>query len=346
MRLILQTSVIVLILIVFNDGIQCQSVNLPLDHWAYPFLERLEVKGLFRDVKLRSLPLSRGEIVKIIEEIDQKISNSPEILSKAEREQFEQLKGEFCDDFSKLDITIQNRYREPHLLRWKDNNSHAFVDAVLGETVERQSGDMYDKTELTSKTVLGGILRGSLNKQVYFYLDTRNTLIRGSDIVEENFNPLKGEPVVTSGSNVYSDEAEVYTAFRMSKIQVELGRSEVQWGPGWRGGMTLSNNAPFYDMFKLKVLFSRFKFTSIHAFLRGSNVSKYLAAHRIELQLSPKIFFAGTETVIYGGRDIEFMYLNPLMPYHVAEHHLGDRDNNSISFEFVTFPIKNVKVYS
>ena len=54
---------------------------------------------------------------------------------------------------------------------------------------------------------------------------------------------------------------------------------------------------------------------------------------------------AGSEAVIYGNRGIEFQYLNPIMPYHVAEHHLGDHDNNTMSFDITAFPINNYKFY-
>ena len=53
---------------------------------------------------------------------------------------------------------------------------------------------------------------------------------------------------------------------------------------------------------------------------------------------------AGSELVIYGNRDMEPMYLNPLMPYHVAEHHLGDLDNNTMALDVTVFPIRNHKM--
>jgi len=42
---------------------------------------------------------------------------------------------------------------------------------------------------------------------------------------------------------------------------------------------------------------------------------------------------------------MEPMYLNPLMPYHVAEHHLGDLDNNTIGFDMTLFPAARHKLY-
>ena len=95
----------------------------------------------------------------------------------------------------------------------------------------------------------------------------------------------------------------------------------------------------------LKVQFKRFKFTSIHGKLSSGIDSKYLAAHRLEVNVLPWLIVSGSESVIYGNRGIEPAYFNPLMPYHVAEHHLGDKDNNMMSLDMTAFPLKNHKFY-
>ncbi|HNC50268.1 MAG TPA: hypothetical protein PLH27_14860, partial [bacterium] len=48
---------------------------------------------------------------------------------------------------------------------------------------------------------------------------------------------------------------------------------------------------------------------------------------------------------IYGGRDVELSYLNPLVPYHVAEQYLGDKDNNTMSFDVLAFLPGQIKIY-
>ena len=59
----------------------------------------------------------------------------------------------------------------------------------------------------------------------------------------------------------------------------------------------------------------------------------------------PGLYLGATETVIYGGRNLEPAYLNPLMLYHIAEHHLGDRDNNNLAFDLAFTRIPNVTLY-
>jgi hypothetical protein len=57
--------------------------------------------------------------------------------------------------------------------------------------------------------------------------------------------------------------------------------------------------------------------------------------------------FAISESVIYGNRDIEPLYLNPFVPFIIAERHLGNRDNNMVGLDgtlYLSHP--RMKVYT
>ena len=68
-----------------------QSVNVPLSHWVYRFLDRLETRGIFNDISTKSYPLSRTDVAEILADINKHKTE----LSKTESAIFEQLKGEF-----------------------------------------------------------------------------------------------------------------------------------------------------------------------------------------------------------------------------------------------------------
>lgn len=326
--------------------VAAQSVNLPLDHWGYLLLERLETKGLVRDVGLRALPLSRQQVAELIAAADRALQDDPSAFSRNERALLEQLKGEFCDDPPVAELAVQPRYRERHLWRWQEGKSYGFVDALFAQVVDAHAADTMASGQRQWRTMAGGIVRGAIEGKLGFYVDARNTLRRGGKVPEESFDPRHGLPVVTSGRNVYSDQAEAYVAVQFWRIHLQAGRMQAHWGPGWRGGLLLSRNAPLFDAFRLTVPFKRFSFSALHAFLTRLGGPRYLAAHRLEVRLANWLMIAGTESVLYGRRDVEFSYLNPLMPYHVAEHHLGDRDNNMMSLDVVTFPLRNMKAYA
>jgi len=109
--------------------------------------------------------------------------------------------------------------------------------------------------------------------------------------------------------------------------------------------LTISKNNPLFDMIKIQTRFNRFNFVYFHGLLSSQFSRKYLVAHRLELRVASWLYLAGGEALVYGNRGLEIQYLNPIMPYHVAEHHLGDKDNNMISFDLSAYPVKNLKTY-
>ncbi len=336
-------KIILVLSIIFTIFPRClhgQTVQVPLKHWIYDFIERMEIRGISRQITTQSYPLTRSEIAMILAEIDSKA----DILSSVELAQFEQLKGEFGEELATSGIRSNPRWKERHLMTWHEDESHAKVDFDFGQKFDVRRGDQYRETERISQTTMGGIIRGALGKYLNFYIHAQNRLDRGTDITEERFDPQYGTPRTISGKNVYTDETWAYLLWRQSWFQAEFGRDQLKWGPGRRGSLMLSReNLPF-EMLKLKFSFKRFQFTSFHGSLHAGDV-KYIAGHRLELMLFPWWYVSGSEVVIYGHRDIEAAYLNPLMPYHVAEHHLGDKDNNTMGLDMTIYPLRSHQLY-
>ena len=45
-------------------------MNIPLDHWAYGFIERMEAKGLVSDIKNGARPFSRKRMARLATQIE------------------------------------------------------------------------------------------------------------------------------------------------------------------------------------------------------------------------------------------------------------------------------------
>lgn len=343
-RKIKYTILPLLILAWFYSGF-AQSVDLPLGHWAYPFLDQLETKCQNSDFASRSLPMSRMEIAGILQQVQETLKSNNIQLTRTEWDRLEQLKGEFYEELLKLNITSDPHYQERHLFTWTEEDNKIHADLDFGFNLEINRGDQYPSTKRISHTTLGGILRGNLKQNLGFHIFVRNTLSRGIDFSQLNFDPSRGIPLDFAGKNAYRDQAIAYFVWKLPWFQLKIGRDQAKWGPGYHGSLMLSAQNPLFDMIKLKARFKRFQFESIHGFLNSSYGQKYLAAHRLEIRVAPWLFVAGSEGVVYGNRNVEFQYLNPIMPYHVAEHHLGDQDNNTIGFDFTIFPVKKLKCY-
>ena len=329
-----------LLIIIFSTN--AQSVNIPLDHWVYNYIDRLETRGLYHGLLTKSYPLTRTEMAQILAHID---SSGLKQLSQTDLALFQQLKGEFYEELNAMQVRADSRYHERHLLTWEEDDNKIKIDAEFNQTLDVRRGDQYSEAERTSVTSLGGIVRGNLGNRFNFYIRARNSLERGTDITEETFDPRYGTPKTISGGNVYSDEAWAYMTYQYRWFRIEFGRDRLKWGPGRRGSLMLSKENPLFEMLKLSFTYNRFRFISFHGSLHSSGAAKYMAGHRLELKVFPWLFLSGSEAVIYGNRNVELSYLNPLMPYHVAEHHLGDKDNNTMGFDMTVYPIKNHKVY-
>lgn len=340
---------ILLILFFSILSVTAQTVNVPLDYWGYGFLERMEAKGLFSHYALRNRPIPRHVMAEILIDIENHIQKTSGKISSTDIQLIEQLKGDFIDELQQKSSQIRLPLTaEYHAVKWEENSIKGYLDIYGRQAIISNRGDQYQPQQLISETSLGGIIRGVLGGKVHIYMDARNAMTRGETEVlkqGENFDVSKGSPTVISGPNVYRDRATAYFAFGKDWLSFKIGRDEVEWGPGFYGGLSLSRNIPPADMLSISSRFRRFSFTSHHLFLRSSLGSKYLAAHRIDFQVIPGFYLAGTETVVYGLRAIEPAYLNPLMPYHIAEHHLGDRDNNTISLEATVCLLPGIKFY-
>ncbi len=325
-----------------------QSSNVPLDYWGYAFLDRMEAKGLFATHALRARPITRTTMADILRQIEARLPQYRSRLSAADLRLYEQLRGDFADELPTIDSTRNALEKERHLLRWSESSSGLCFDLLGKESVISNRGAQYQPDDLLSETTLGGIIRGQLGGKIGFYTEARNAVTRGSDDVQESdeqFDVSKGSPVVISGPNVVQDRAVAYLTLEAPWLRLEVGRDELDWGPGYHGGLAVSRNMPATEMIKLSSRFRRFQFTSAHAFLRSGLGAKYLAAHRLDLMIMPGLHLGGTESVIYGNRDVELAYLNPIMPYQVAEHHLGDKDNNMLSVDITTTLIPSTKLY-
>ncbi|MDZ7261540.1 MAG: capsule assembly Wzi family protein, partial [candidate division KSB1 bacterium] len=320
-----------------------QSVNLPFDHWAYDFIERLETRGLFTRIDAGSKPYSRQEIGHILYQVDQTVLLNETSLSPAEKGMLEQLKGEFCEELLNYQIAIQPRYQERHLMSWQEDENKVLIDFYFDQRVRLKKIEPPDTIRRLSETTLGGLMRGYFKPNLAFNIDVRNTLMRGTDIREERVSPSEGLPIIISGKNVYSDQATAYFTSRWRWLQLEVGRDQAKWGPGYHGGLILSQNNPVFDLIKLQTRRQRFNFIYFHGFL-NSLERKYLVAHRLEFKAQPWLYLGTSETVVYGHRGLEFLYLIPIMPYLVAQHQLGNKDKALVNFDLSAY-FRQAKFY-
>gem|GEM_PF-302741 len=329
------SSLVLGLLLAFFGLASAQTVELYRDHWSFDFIQRLTARGLLSPLEISVGPWLREDLAHGLARCWEHTSRSAPFLGRAEWGLLVQLIGDFSEELGDRGIALPAAAAETHLLSITDSTLRAHIDALLYEDVRSRRGTAYQPAELKSLTTGGILARGSLSRSLWFYLDARNTATRGGEVPKkERFDPGQGLPLITSGKTVYTDQATAYLAGRTRWFGFQAGHGSLWWGPSARGALTLSGNIPPFDFVRLDAKWTRFRFTYLHAGLRSPFGQKYLAAHRIDWLARENLLLSASETVVYGLRGLEWSYLNPVMPYHVAEHHLGDRDNNNLSFDF------------
>lgn len=326
-----------------------QSAALQVEHWAYPFLDRLETNGVIVSEDFNMRPFSRLAVAELLLQ-----ANEPaklKLLSEIDQKLHAQLMGEFHEEIYQLapETKIDSTFIERHLFTWKSEGIRAHFDGRLAQDSRYENKKAVDLGIPGSTTAWGIIARIQLHKSLSINVDGGGYVLNGVDSLANTvFSPSLGLPV-TEGAFVdftVTDNVSSTVNFKLPWFELELGRNLVAWGPGYRGNLLVSQNSNFYDLIKTTFRYKRVKYEYFHGFL-NSDRAKFLMAHRLELYPLKRFRISISESVVYGERDVEPLYLNPFMPIIVSERHVGNKDNNMLALDATLFLKKNrMKIYT
>tara|TARA_B100001250_G_scaffold405826_1_gene423912 strand:- start:43 stop:1437 length:1395 start_codon:yes stop_codon:yes gene_type:complete len=146
------------------------------------------------------------------------------------------------------------------------------------------------------------------------------------------------------------DVTNIKLSYNYKSIVFEMGKYSRHWGPG-NSSLILSSKAPSFAQFGFTWdIGSTINFEYFHGSLRslieddinsgiyegiGAEVpeyNRYVVGHRINWDLSENLTIGATETIVYGVRNIDLLYLLPFAPFLSLQQYKGDLDN--IQWEF------------
>lgn len=141
------------------------------------------------------------------------------------------------------------------------------------------------------------------------------------------------------------DVTNLKLSYDYKTITFEMGKFKRHWGPG-HSSLILSSKAPTFPQFGFNWdINSNINFEYFHASLRslmeddinsavyegiGAEVpeyNRYLVGHRIDWNLSENLIIGASETLVYGVRNIDLLYLLPFAPFLSLQQYKGDLDN-------------------
>ncbi len=336
-----------------------EEAYLPLDHWAYPILERFQVRGGVQTVDLSCRPITRGDGVRATREIRRAHDDGRIRLSETELGQLGLLEREFAPE---MFTPPGPRYHVRHwlaqdlALEWTfgiEAGHHALPDTAPGGPWvgpgEKRASDLSPETQHSTLLRLRpeATLRYGSHAILQERLDYRFRF--GDDLGRGHVNIAAGEAeFVHGGDDWVGVQRTTHTLVRaiLGPVGLELGRAPIRWGPGRDGTLLVSDFAPPMDFVRFVASAGRFRFTNLAAELRSTapEADKWLAAHRVAY-VAPSFSIGLSEAVIFGGRAFDLAYLNPFQLFYIVEANIGDRDNNLVGVDARWTPHPGWEIY-
>jgi hypothetical protein len=345
---------------------------LPLDHWAYPLLERLRARGAPIDVHLADRPLSRGQGLAAVQATVHDLRLGRISLDETSLGHLRLLQAEFAPE---MDVAAGPRH---HRASWTDVDlewawrveAHGIAAPVLepapGDSVGAPPTRPYDP----------GPGRGTVSppheETAFVRLVPEGTLRVGDRfLVQErlHYRLRFGDTVpgtsldVSSGEGEFVFEDDDFVGVQRTldtTVRVILGGSEapasphlfaldlarmpVRLGPGRDGTLLLSGRTPPMDQIRFRARAGWFQLTHTAAELRTELGEKWIAIHRIAYE-RPGFTLGISESVVFGNRSFDFAYLSPAQIFYLVESNIGAEDNNLFGVDLRWRPRDGVEVY-
>jgi hypothetical protein len=341
-------------------AVHSQSIYQPSSHEIYPFLKRMEARGLLTDYRDAAKPISRKVLASHLKALE----GVAEKMTDVERGEYEFLKGEFH-----YELSILAGDQQPSEIRW-----HVISESYPGGILNLEPNLQFSYTKIGDDNVR---LRGQGIKSYGYVFQNVGYYFNFVDFREvgKAINPTKSNTpdlgiVLTShvGDEIEYNTTEVQFTFSIGAFDFSLEKMQNSWGLARHGNLTFSDKAPSYPQVKLRVPVtewmdfiylhaelnsnmvdsSRSYFTnssSIQNFYRTVDHAKYMAAHMIEFTPGRGINVSLGESVVYSDRGPLLIYMIPIMFFKSAEHYNGDKDNVQWFGNLDLNVIRNVNLY-
>lgn len=320
-------------------------VNVEVDSWVYPILDRFVAKGyIYVDTEAR--PLTRGQIAEALRPFLGEDGGGGAPISSVDGYYLARLETEFAWELG-VDREHGYRYQDLPLLRFDKGEGRINLDADLEESVSISRAELkidsipFDTLLTVSTTSLGLETYGQFTEKLAYDERLTFSLIEGDEDIASTHSG-RGTRVWKRG---IAEIDRAYFKLRTGPLQLELGRDRFWWGPGRFGTLLVSSSGEPLDLVALSADLWRISVRSLTAVL-SPDKGRYLSVHRLSLQLPLKTILGVSEAVVYNRRSFpEPQYVNPLIPYYAAEHNLHQDDNTLWLFDLVTYPRGGVRLY-
>jgi hypothetical protein len=327
---------------------------------VYKFLLRQQLSGNLRGFTWGMLPLSRREVAGFLDSLDRVrgLSETDQRLLRDfnRRLSFERT-GTLMESSSLMpsfDVSrILDNERQKYLYATADSNVAFFVDAFAWYGYRQGSGDSIG-SNFASLGELGFRLRGTLFDRLGVYLQASNGKQFGGSHEFAVTDPrLKANNKFQDGQGFF-DFTTGYLRYDADWLAVTVGREQILWGMGFADRLMFSDNTVPFDYLRLDIRSGRLHYSFLHGGLVGADTtgqtlsSKYIASHRLELNIGSRLRIGLGEAVLYSGQPPQFALMNPMVFLTSADLSTqmpGDNSHNTIMWiEAELMPFRNIRL--
>jgi len=344
--------------------------DVPLNHRVYRTLDRYDAHGWLDSAASQTRPYTRLKVARLLIQVLRN-SDAQAAMSGTERGILQRRLTSFRAEAARLGHALPGAETGAlerlagALYSWRDTSASFAVDALVRQRLILLRGDVRER-ETVSQTHIGAIVRGTLGDRIGFrarHFEARewSTLPRltRADVLAR---PI--ELVQFKGKAADFREATYQLVWATRWFTADAAKGSLDWGPGRSGNLLLAPFAPTFGMARFRTAYRRVRFIHVLGFLEADSGlidrsrtlfdnghrrtflrSKAIAAHRVEVHVTPRVRLGFQEAVIYGDRDFEFLYASPASVLTAAQMAVGDRDNLAVGLDISLRPARRIQTY-
>lgn len=367
---------LVLLLLLFTEISLSSQLYVSIDDPVYSYLKRMEARGIIKDYNDSVLPLRRDEIAKYLKIIESNQQKLKEIekrllnefladyrieLTENQHPDIPEGKNSFHPFITKSAIRKtfnnifqrENNIEEKHLLIYEESNNFIWIDfegMVRSEFKEDQQRMVY-----LQSYILNSSFNDKLSIYFKYYVFSRKYNPSFTEPCEEEQGHFTQE---VPGNFINFDNIHSSFSYHGKNFDIGVYHQPILWGNSFHNNLILSSNSSVFPYIGLSANWKGMRFSYIHASLLNDSTSiksapldtrnrqKYFAGHRLDIPiLDGAVKFGLSDIVIYGDRNMEISYLNPVNFFFAAEHTLQDRDNALLAFDIELNILQNTLLY-
>lgn len=342
---------------------RAQPEAVPAEHPVYAFLHAQRVAGRLPGYRHEALPLDRRAVQRHLDALDGLRGD----VSRTTRYWLDEYLREFFEPDDGIESVLdagairipRGEDTEKFFVHFRDDDWRAVVS--LGAGAQIRFAD--DSTSLRGFALLPSVtLEGNYREIVGWYSSTFNGVQFGGDTRVLQRDPVLaplyyiGRQEIPQGS---FDRTSASLRAGNATFFAEIAHERLRVGAAADRPLMVADGSDYFSFIRGGLDTRVVQYQFIHAALgeQSTNVlgdsgfvlvapERYMALHRVQLDLIPELSLGFTEAVVYGQRGPELAYLNPLFPIKPAEHSLWDRDNALFSLDAVVRPARGIEAYA